>query len=79
MDTISEILVLAASNHPVVLGIVSTIGALRIVVKPIMTFAHQVVQQTKSTRDDEVLDKIEQSKGYKVLLYTLDWLASVKF
>ncbi len=61
-----------------VLQVLVLIGALRLVVKPLMVALTAFAKETETPKDDEVLAKIETSKAYKLLLFVLDWLASIK-
>ena len=59
-------------------SILVTIGALRLTIKPLLSLLHTYVDATPTKLDDEVLAKIEGSKVLKIVLYLVDWLASVK-
>lgn len=67
-----------ASKFPWVLTVISVIGILRIVVKPLMSIIGGVVLATESKKDDLVFEKVENSKIYKGVIYVLDWFASIK-
>ena len=68
-----------AGKFGVVVQIITYIGTLRMIMKPIMSAINTVVLATPSKSDDEKLKKFEGSKGYKTALYILDWFASLKF
>lgn len=61
-----------------IVGAILLIGTLRILVKPLMSLFKAVTELTPSTSDDELYVKIETSKAYSVLVYVLDWIASLK-
>lgn len=67
-----------AAKYPILLTVLSVIGVLRTLVKPIMSFLHQRAGETIDTADDERLAKAESSWWFKTIAYVLDWTASVK-
>ena len=67
-----------AGGYGVTVQIVAIVGALRLVMKPIMGAARAYVLTTPSPKDDAVLDKVEAHKAYKVAMYLLDYIASIK-
>ncbi len=73
-----EILASLVANYPFVMSVVAIVGALRLVIKPIMALLHAVAAQTPTKADDEALAKLTQSKLYAGFLFVLDWLASIK-
>lgn len=58
--------------------ILSIIGLLRLLVKPISEIAHAYVAYTKSESDDAFLDKIIKSSLYSKFIFILDYLTSIK-
>ena len=56
----------------------ASVGALRLVVKPLMSGLRLVANQTPTATDNKMLDEVEASNAYKSVLYVLDWLTSVK-
>jgi hypothetical protein len=58
--------------------IISVVGVLRIIFKPIFTVMHAVADATPSQTDNQVVDSIENHKITKGLLFVLDWIASIK-
>ena len=78
MEPIVSWLLPLVSNHPVFSLVVTTVGFLRLTVKPLMTGIKYVATATMTKKDDELVAAIETSKGYQALLYCLDWFASVK-
>jgi hypothetical protein len=65
-------------SNPKVAGFLATIGAFRIVMKPLYTFIHSVVEATPTPKDNELLEKVEASKYYKGVVFVADYLLSVK-
>lgn len=75
---IAPIVAQLVENYPTLSTVIMVIGALRLIVKPLLAIARSVVQYTPSTADDAALDSVEQSTIMKGLLFVLDWFASVK-
>lgn len=67
-----------ASNYPSVIAILSAIGLLRAINKPLFSFLRSLVAATATKRDDDLLTGVEQSKAYKGLCWTLDYLTSIR-
>jgi len=65
-------------QHGFMVQVVAVVGALRLVFKPVMSAARAYVLSTPSTKDDAVLDKVEGHKAYKIAVYLLDYIASIK-
>ena len=65
-------------NHPNITTILATVGMLRIINKPLFALLRTYVAQTQSKKDDQMLEKVERSKYYKIFLFALDWLGSIK-
>lgn len=60
------------------LAVISIIGMLRLVVKPVMTIIQKIVKETPSKKDDAWLEKLLKSKGYRIFRFILDLVASIK-
>ncbi len=58
--------------------VVLIIGIFRMVFKPLMAVIKAVVAATPSTKDDEVVAKVESSSVYKGLCWVVDYLLSIK-
>jgi hypothetical protein len=67
-----------AQTHPWILSLLALIGALRFVIKPLMTAARFFAAQTSTTKDEEFIDKVERSYLYTLFLFAVDWLTSIK-
>ena len=67
-----------AMKYPFILTFLSAMGFLRMIFKPTLSFAREVVTATKTKSDDAVMDKVEASKITKAVLYCLDFFASIK-
>lgn len=66
------------SGNPVFASVLAALGALRLLIKPTMTLMQVFVKMTPYDADDKWLASVETSKAYKVLVYLMDWLLSVK-
>jgi hypothetical protein len=58
--------------------VIAIIGSLRLVIKPVMGLIEAYVLITPSKEDDLLPAKIKENKAYKMLVYLLDWFASLK-
>lgn len=58
--------------------IITIIGSLRLLIKPLMGLIEAYVSITPSKKDDLLPAKIKENKTYKMVVYLLDWLASLK-
>jgi len=77
-DAITNFIVSAAATHPWILTALVVIGIMRAVCKPAFDFFHSVVAATPSTKDDELLERVESSHILKWFFWGLDWLGSIK-
>lgn len=77
-----QILIQILSAYPgvasVVLTVLSVVGILRLVLKPLMTILHSVAAATETDKDNKIIEQVEGSKIWNGLLWVLDYLASVK-
>jgi hypothetical protein len=74
-----ELLIIGlAEKYPIILTIASIIGMARLILKPLMTFAHSLVAVTPTERDNELLKRAEESAIYKGLVWVLDFVFSLK-
>lgn len=78
MDQIIVIFQSLADKYPVVVGILSVMGFLRAIFKPLFAFVRSIAAATETKKDDEFLDKVESSKVYSTISFILDWFASIK-
>lgn len=67
-----------AQKHPVALSVLSALYVLSAINKPLFTLLHKYVEATASSSDNELLNKVENSKVYKAISYLLDWVVRVK-
>jgi len=54
------------------------IGLCRFFAKPMMEAGHKYADWTDTPKDNEFLAKVESSKAWRVFLFVLDWLFSLK-
>lgn len=78
MDQITTLLTTFGGKYPIIITIFTVIGVLRVINKPLFAFFHAFVAATPSTKDDEILASVEQSKVYKAICFVLDWTLSIK-
>lgn len=63
----------------IITQIVTVVGSLRLVNKPLFAALKAIVEFTYWTEKDNILlAKIESSKVYKGFVFVLDWLTSIK-
>lgn len=67
-----------ALEYPIIFTIISIIGMVRLVVKPLMVILHSLAEATETTRDEEILRKLEENKVWKGFLFILDYVFSLK-
>jgi len=67
-----------AGQYGVLMQIISIMGVLRLVFKPLMTFLQAVVAATPTPADDTWLAAFMNSKAYNVVTFVIDWVASIK-
>jgi hypothetical protein len=75
---VTDTIINLANQHPIIASILILLGSLRLVIKPLMAGARLWTKSTESTRDDEILNKVEASWLYTAFLFALDWLTSIK-
>jgi hypothetical protein len=74
MEQLMELLL----QYPTVMKVVMLVGTLRLVLKPIMVAVESIVLSTPTLSDDSLLAKVKANPIYKVLVFVVDWLGSVK-
>lgn len=68
----------AALKHPWIATALLVIGILRTINKPALALLWRFVRFTPWRGDDILLERVERSKSYRIALFLLDWLASIK-
>jgi hypothetical protein len=67
-----------AVKYPLIITILAGMGLFRTFLKPLLAFLKEFVLVTPSKKDDELIEKVEQSKVAKTILFILDWILSLK-
>jgi chromatin segregation and condensation protein Rec8/ScpA/Scc1 (kleisin family) len=78
MEQILAFILAFASKYPAVASVIFFMGTMRLFMKPIVTCVKEIVALTESKKDDEMVEKVEQSKAYKTIVFILDYILSVK-
>lgn len=65
-------------QYPFFATVVTWVGVLRLVMKPLQNFLLSLVEAIPGEKDNEILKAIMESKVYKAIAYALDWFGSVK-
>lgn len=73
-----QIIIELAQKYPAAVAVLTAIGVLRAVFKPIMTVLDKFVESTPSASDDALLGKLKESKIYKGIAWFVDYTASIK-
>lgn len=67
-----------AQQHPWLVTLLALIATARLVFKPIVSAVEAYVRSTPQTTDDEFVDKVTHSRGFKIVAWLLDYLGSIK-
>jgi hypothetical protein len=78
MEFLTGLLPLLLEKLPWLGSVLMYIGVARLILKPLMVFLHQAADATPSAKDNALLNKVQESKGYGILSFVLDYLASIK-
>lgn len=78
LNTVGTWVLSFISSNPTFASVIMVIGFLRLAIKPVMTLLQTYVKLTPYDNDDRWLAGVEQSKGYKLVVYLMDWILSVK-
>ncbi len=73
-----EIILTFLNQYPAVATLLTIVGALRLINKPLFSLLKMYVMTTPSDSDNKALEAVEKSKAYSVFTYILDYLGSVK-
>jgi len=66
------------ADFPWLVNAIVIVGTFRLIVKPIVTAIESIVKETPTTKDDEVLERVQRSPAYTWFFYVLDWFTSIK-
>lgn len=78
METLVPMLVAFVQKYPITATIIGVMGSARLVMKPIMSALRALADSTQTTKDNEMLDKVEGNKIYKAAIFVLDYALSIK-
>lgn len=78
LSLLKPLLETLAGSNGLVLQVISIVGTVRLIMKPIMTMLHAVVDSTPSPADNAVLDGVEKSKLFSAVTFILDYILSIK-
>lgn len=78
MEQVTAAIVNLAVQFPWLATVIFVMGIMRLVFKPLMALAHNVVEATPSKNDDTILAKIESNVVFKVLAFLIDYVGSIK-
>ena len=73
-----EIFNYLVTNYPMVTTLLTALGIIRLVVKPLMAIIHSALDYTGNPTYMALADKIEGNKFYKAIVWALDYLFSIK-
>jgi len=73
-----ELIAMLIAKYPIMAQVFVVIGVMRAINKPLFALLKAYVDQTASTSDNELLNKIMSSKIYSYFQFILDWSTSVK-
>lgn len=73
-----QFLVDLVTNYPVGAAILMVLGVFRAIFKPLMSVWEAYVKSTPSDSDDKILEGFKASKVYKILVWLVDYLLSIK-
>ena len=77
-DVATPIIVSMAAKYTWIVTILTVLGIIRFVMKPVMTCVEAVIHATPTDVDDKFLTKCQGSVLYRWFFWVLDWLGSVK-
>lgn len=75
---VQEILGNLIASHPGLVAFVLAVGALRLLMKPMMEGLKKFTEATPWPQDDELLARVLNSKAWGVFAFVLDWIGSIK-
>jgi len=77
-EMMMKALVWGMEKSPMLVGVFASVGLVRSVNKLLMTFVGELVLITPTGKDDEFLQKVLNSKGYKAFVFIVDYAFSLK-
>lgn len=77
-DVVSALVIPLATKYPWVALVLTVVGGLRLLIKPVMSALKTRAAETIDTADDERLARAEGSWWFRMLAFLLDYTASIK-
>ena len=74
----NEIIVKILTDYPKIVAALAMVGTARLLIKPVMSAIKEIAAQTKTEKDNLLIEKVESSKIYKALVFVIDWITSIK-
>lgn len=65
-------------DYPWFSSLIIFIGISHSIIKPLFDIIRVIVKATKSQKDDIILNKVENSKTLKMIMYFLDYMTGMK-
>ena len=65
-------------QYPWLSQVIMTVGALRLIFKPLFSFIAAFIKSTPTTDDDVAWAKLKDSKITRTLVWVVDYLSSIK-
>ncbi len=78
MEQIGAMILAFVQTNPKAAGVMAVLYMVATIMKILQPAIAQVIAATPSKKDDELLQKAESSKAYKVIAYLLDLVIRVK-
>lgn len=78
LGLLKPILESMSGQNGMLLQVLVIMASFRVVFKPLMALASAVVEVTPPKGDDELLAKIKANKYYKMVVFLVDYFASIK-
>lgn len=78
MEELTNLVLNLIQSYPKLGTIVAIIGTLRVIFKPLFSFLDVIVAATPSTKDEELLGKVKDSKAFKAFSFLVDYVGSIK-
>jgi hypothetical protein len=76
-DAVASFITQQAAAHPWLLATLVWLGVAGRILQPLLDFLHQVVKETPTPKDDELLARIEASKVLKYTVKALAFLSGI--
>jgi hypothetical protein len=81
LELFKPLLEIYGSSVPFIVKAFAFVGMARVTLKPwqvILPKIRELIMLTPTTKDDEILNKVESSKAYNIFKFVIDYVLSVK-